>query len=179
MDSPSGSVFELYYIQQHHASKCLLRQSLAVLLPLQAAFVLLLLPITTALRGMSLSTLPQYLRDGAMCLTGRTPACGADCTGAPVLPLAYVAVNIAFNVLALYLVRSLGAVPTGLVMSAMVPISIWSFTLSWPLLPRAEVGVTFAAGAVILVLGLLLYNVQAWWPLLMQQAGKSDAKAAE
>jgi hypothetical protein len=67
---------------------------LLLLLLLQAAFLLLLLPITCRLKGLSLSQLPTYLTAGATCLMGGTPACGADCAGAPLLPVLYVAVNV-------------------------------------------------------------------------------------
>ncbi len=74
----------------------------------QAVFVLLLLPITTALRGIPLHTLPDYLAQGARCFTGLSPSCGADCSGAPLLPVAYVVANIAFNIAALNLLRTVG-----------------------------------------------------------------------
>ena len=31
------------------------------------------------------------------CLSGLTPSCGTDCTGAPLLPLLYIGLNLAFN----------------------------------------------------------------------------------
>lgn len=68
--------------------------SLLLLLLLQAAFVLLMLPITCQLKGLTLSELPTYLKAGATCLMGGAPTCGADCAGAPLLPILYVAVNV-------------------------------------------------------------------------------------
>lgn len=42
---------------------------------------------------------PSYLPcAGWHCFRGLTPSCGSDCTGAPLLPLAYVLFNLAFNV---------------------------------------------------------------------------------
>jgi hypothetical protein len=67
---------------------------LPILLLSQAAFLLLLLPLTCRLKGLTLSELPAYLQAGATCLMGGTPACGADCVGAPLLPALYVAVNV-------------------------------------------------------------------------------------
>lgn len=61
---------------------------------LQALFVLLLLPITCQLKGLSLTQLPAYLRAGSSCLMGGNPGCGADCAGAPLLPVLYVGVNV-------------------------------------------------------------------------------------
>lgn len=60
----------------------------------QAVFTFLLLPVNAAVRGVPLSQLPGYLRDGLACLAGLTPqACALDghsCGGAPVLPLMYI-----------------------------------------------------------------------------------------
>lgn len=64
----------------------------------QAVFVFLLLPVTLTLRRMSLTELPGYVARGWQCCQGLTPACGSDCSGAPLLPLAYIALNLAFNV---------------------------------------------------------------------------------
>jgi hypothetical protein len=71
--------------------------------------VLLLLPITSALRGTPLHTLPDLLHQGGCCFVGLTPACGADCSGAPLLPVAYVVVNICFNIAVVNLLRTVGA----------------------------------------------------------------------
>lgn len=51
----------------------------------QAAFVFVLLPVITSLRGLQVSELPEYLANGARCFAGLTPMCGGDCTGAPLL----------------------------------------------------------------------------------------------
>ncbi|KAJ9520193.1 hypothetical protein QJQ45_030117 [Haematococcus lacustris] len=101
----------------------------------QAVFVLLLLPVTTAMYGLSLADLPTYLADGWHCLCGHPPAAalaqqlaaatgqgaggvaaaavtqagvaaaGGGGTGAPLLPALYVAVNLGFNVASLRLLR--------------------------------------------------------------------------
>ncbi|KAF6266272.1 Crt-like protein [Scenedesmus sp. NREL 46B-D3] len=141
----------------------------------QAGFLLLLLPVTCHLKGLSLPDLPAYLTAGTACLLGGSPACGADCTGAPLLPLAYIAVNIAFNVAAVYLVRSSGAVATALTMSCLVPITVLAFTLPLPLLPQAQLGAGFVLGALLLMLGLLTYNAQLWLPAALQLGRKWQA----
>lgn len=53
----------------------------------QALFVFLLLPALMLARGMSLLELPTYIQSGWQCFQGITPACGGDCSGAPLLPL--------------------------------------------------------------------------------------------
>ncbi len=64
----------------------------------QALFVALLLPVTLSVRGMGLADLPDYAARGWACFRGLTPSCGSNCSGAPLLPLCYVALNLAFNV---------------------------------------------------------------------------------
>ena len=82
----------------------------------QAVFVVALLPVSAALRGQTLPQLAAYLREGAAALAG-----------APALPLAYVAANIAFNVAALSLLRAIGTVPLSLSMALLVPLSVLAF----------------------------------------------------
>lgn len=65
---------------------------------MQALFVALLLPVTLSVRGMGLADLPDYAARGWACFRGLTPSCGSNCSGAPLLPLCYVALNLAFNV---------------------------------------------------------------------------------
>ena len=72
---------------------------------------------------------PRPAEQGWRCFQGLTPACGSDCSGAPLLPLAYVAANLAFNVSVLNLIRAAGNVTISLVMSATVPLTIWAFTV--------------------------------------------------
>lgn len=58
-----------------------------------------------------LHSLPRpSLRAGWSCFRGLTPSCGSDCSGAPLLPVAYVLFNLAFNVAALELIRRAGNV---------------------------------------------------------------------
>ncbi|PRW20703.1 TVP38 TMEM64 family membrane slr0305 isoform A [Chlorella sorokiniana] len=102
---------------------------------LQAMFVFLLLPITLAARGMSIAGLPSYIADGWQCFRGLTPSCGSDCSGAPLLPLCYVALNLLFNISALDLIRQAGNVAMSLVMSSVVPLTIVCFTIPFPFLP--------------------------------------------
>lgn len=63
----------------------------------QALFVLLLLPLLSNLKGIPFLELPSYLKSGAACflnLGGET----SGCEGAPLLPLLYIATNMAFNI---------------------------------------------------------------------------------
>mmetsp|Transcript_9076 Transcript_9076/g.30066 ORF Transcript_9076/g.30066 Transcript_9076/m.30066 type:complete len:121 (-) Transcript_9076:328-690(-) len=109
---------------------------------------------------MTMTEMPAYLSNGASCLVGVTPACGGDCTGAPWLPLLYIANNILFNVNALKMMRSLGAVTSTLVFSATVPLSVLAFTLNLPFIGASPpLGPSFALGMATVVAGMLLYNL--------------------
>ena len=45
---------------------------------------------------------------GVTCLLGGSPNCGSDCSGAPMLPLLYIAFNLGFNIAALNLLKTAG-----------------------------------------------------------------------
>lgn len=142
----------------------------------QSAFLLLLLPLACLVRGRELPQLPGELAAGAACLAGG-PGCGG--AGAPELPLAYIAVNVAFNVAAMHLVRAEGAVVTSLAMSALVPLTVAAFALlPLPLLPRAALSPSFAPGAMLLMVGLLLFNAAAWAPAAAAAAWRAAARCA-
>lgn len=145
----------------------------------QAGFLLLLLPLSCQLKGLSLPELPAYLKAGTDCLMGGSPLCGADCSGAPLLPLLYICVNVAFNVAAMYLVRSLGAVATALTMSCLVPITVLAFTLPLPFLQPAHLGAGFWWGSGLLMGGLLMFNARVWVPAVTQIGQKFQAKLAD
>ena len=49
---------------------------------------------------------------GTTCLLGGSPSCGSDCSGAPMLPLLYIALNLGFNIAALNLLKTAGIVPS-------------------------------------------------------------------
>ena len=116
----------------------------------------------------SLNQPPAAFIAGWLCFQGLAPDGGAGGgTGAPLLPLLYVATNLAFNISALNLLRVAGNVAMSLVMSSMVPLTIMAFTMSLPFLPAAPpLGPTFLAGSAVLVGGLGLYNAPLWAPAL-------------
>jgi len=113
----------------------------------QALFVLALMPFITALRGLPLQALPSVLKEGAQVLAQE-----------PAFPAAYIAVNIAFNIAALALVRSTSAVVVSLTMACLTPLAVLAFTLPLPLLQAAQLGGTFWAGCGVVLAGLYAYN---------------------
>eukprot|EP00898_Chlorokybus_atmophyticus_P004435 jgi/Chlat1/4993/Chrsp32S04933 len=127
----------------------------------QALCVLALLPLLASLRGVKPADLPSYLVRGGKCFVGMNPGTpGADCRGAPLLPLLYVAVNMAFNVASLSLLRASSAVVASITGAATVPLAVLAFTLPLPYLGApAALGPDFLLGLVLLLAGMLLYNV--------------------
>ncbi|KAG2542733.1 hypothetical protein PVAP13_9NG658200 [Panicum virgatum] len=125
----------------------------------QALFVFLLLPFLSNLKGIPFAELPAYLNRGAACflnIGGNLK----DCHGAPLLPLLYMALNIAFNISMLNLVKMSTAVVASLTSTLAVPLTIYVLSLPLPYLPEGtNLSASFIIGAVTLVLGLLLYNL--------------------
>ncbi|DBB00298.1 TPA: hypothetical protein ACH3X1_014123 [Trebouxia sp. C0004] len=142
----------------------------------QALFIFLLLPVISSLKGISLSQLPAYLKEGTTCLLGGSPSCGSDCSGAPMLPLLYIAFNLGFNIAALNLLKTAGNVVQTLVMSSIVPTTIFAFTLSLPYLPPAPpLGSNFWLGTAVLVAGLFTFNSPQWRPMLKKKLQSKSA----
>ncbi|CAN6338429.1 unnamed protein product [Urochloa humidicola] len=124
----------------------------------QALFVFLLLPFLSNLRGIKFAELPGYLNGGAECFlnAGEGPI---DCGGAPFLPLLFIVVNMAFNIALLNLVKMSSALVASLTSTSAVPISIYILSLPLPYIPHgAELSTSFIIGAVVLLMGLVLYN---------------------
>lgn len=80
--------------------------------------------------------------------------------GAPLVPVLYIASNLVFNVLVLWMLRAVGSVQVSLAMAPVVPVAVAAFALlPLPLLPAApSLGAGFLAGSVTLCMGLVLWN---------------------
>ncbi|KAJ3703407.1 hypothetical protein LUZ61_007112 [Rhynchospora tenuis] len=125
----------------------------------QALFVFLLLPFLSSLRGIPFSELPAYLKSGAACFLNFGGNL-VDCQGAPLLPLLFIATNMAFNISLLNLVKMTSALVASLAATLAVPISIYVLSLPLPYLPHGtSLNTSFIIGSAILVLGLTLYNL--------------------
>ncbi|KAM3692615.1 hypothetical protein ACJW31_08G102300 [Castanea mollissima] len=136
----------------------------------QAFFICLLLPFLSKLWGIPFSQLPNYLKDGAACFLN-VGTLSSGCDGAPLLPLLFIVVNMGYNISLLYLLKISSAVVSCLASTFSVPISIYVFTLPLPYLGVASSLPTgFVAGAIILVMGLLIY---AWTPSVPTSASPS------
>eukprot|EP00257_Ricinus_communis_P019880 XP_015578983.1 protein CLT1, chloroplastic [Ricinus communis] len=136
----------------------------------QALFICLLLPFMSKLWGVPFGQLPSYLKDGAVCFLNMG-GLSSGCDGAPLLPLLFVLVNMGFNISLLHLLKISSAVVSSLASTFSVPISVYVFTLPLPFLGVASSLPTgFVAGAIVLVLGLLIY---AWTPYASSNGASS------
>ncbi|KAL0392194.1 UNVERIFIED_CONTAM: protein CLT2, chloroplastic [Sesamum radiatum] len=128
----------------------------------QAIFVLLILPILSKLKGVPLSEAPSYFKSGAACfLNIGTNTTGCD--GAPLLPILYIISNLLFKISNLNLLKVSNAIVASLAVRSSVPIAIYLLSLPLPYLPKGvSLSPFFHLGSVILVLGLILYNIP--WP---------------
>ncbi|KAJ9542773.1 hypothetical protein OSB04_029279 [Centaurea solstitialis] len=127
----------------------------------QALFICLLLPFLSRLWGIPFHQLPNYLSDGAACFLN-IGTITSGCEGAPVLPLLFCIVNMGYNISLLHLIKISSAVVSSLASTVSVPISVFLFTLPLPYLGVASsLPSGFVAGAVVLVMGMLIY---AWTP---------------
>ncbi|KAG0552333.1 hypothetical protein BDA96_01G499200 [Sorghum bicolor] len=125
----------------------------------QALFIFLLLPFLSNLKGIPFAQLPAYLNRGAACFLN-VGGNLKDCHGAPLLPLLYITLNMAFNISILNLVKMSTAVVASLTSTLAVPLSIYILSLPLPYLPEGtDLSTSFLIGVATLVLGLLLYNL--------------------
>ncbi|KAJ4804816.1 hypothetical protein LUZ62_017382 [Rhynchospora pubera] len=122
----------------------------------QAVFMCLLLPFLSKLWGVPFHLLPTYLRNGAGCFLN-IGSLSAGCDGAPVLPLLFVLVNMAYNISLLHLLKISSAVVSSLASTFSVPLSIYAFTLPLPYIAASSLPGGFVTGAAVLVAGLVLY----------------------
>ncbi|CAA6654048.1 unnamed protein product [Spirodela intermedia] len=124
----------------------------------QALFTCLLLPLLTKLWGIPLAQLPAYIKDGTACFLN-IGSLSHGCEGAPLLPVLFVLVNMAFNISLLNLVKISSGVASCLASTFSVPLSIYVFTLPLPYAGvPSPLPAGFLAGAAVLVAGLLLYS---------------------
>ncbi|KAI0519946.1 hypothetical protein KFK09_007409 [Dendrobium nobile] len=127
----------------------------------QAMFICLLLPFLSKLWGIPFSMLPTYIKDGGACFLN-IGKLASGCEGAPMLPLLFVVVNMAFNISMLHVVKVSSAVASCLASTFSVPLSIYAFTLPLPFIGApSPLPAGFMLGAAVLVAGLLIYT---WTP---------------
>lgn len=119
------------------------------------------------------SLIVSAVGSGVSCFSGVTPGGGNGCDGAPLLPVAYVSMNLLYNIALLNLLRSAGAVVQSLTNSSLTPLTIFAFTFPLPYLAdKAEFSLQLLGGTLILAAGLLTYNSGKWRPWLDEQLNK-------
>ncbi|KAG0489607.1 hypothetical protein HPP92_006470 [Vanilla planifolia] len=137
----------------------------------QAMFICLLLPFLSKLWGIPFSKLPTYITDGAACFLNIGKLANG-CEGAPMLPLLFIMVNMAFNISMLHLLKISSAVVSCLASTFSVPLSIYAFTLPLPFVGApSPLPAGFVLGASVLVAGLVFYS---WTPASTKSPLSSD-----
>jgi hypothetical protein len=118
---------------------------------IQAGVVLALLPMSVIGAGVPLGRVGPTLAAGVAGVLGPSAPNGG------LLPLAYVAVNIAFNVALISLVARGGALAAGVSAAVLVPVAAAAFCVPWPgLPPPGRLGPLFGVGVAVSVAGLAL-----------------------
>ncbi|XP_048602424.1 protein CLT1, chloroplastic-like [Brassica napus] len=79
----------------------------------QVICIALLLPFLSKLWGIPFNQLPSYLRDGGACFLN-IGAKTTGCEGAPLLPIMFVMMNMAYNISLLRLIKISSAVVSSL-----------------------------------------------------------------
>jgi hypothetical protein len=103
---------------------------------MQLLCMLVLAPLMATQQGLAFNELPGYFMEGVRILGGNA--------GVPNptlirqwIPLVYIAWNIFFNVVAIVGLRVAGAATMTLFMTASVPMAIFGFTFTLPLIGQA------------------------------------------
>lgn len=135
--------------------------------------MLLLVPVMLAQQGLALADVPSYVALGTALFFGESQYTTTALEAC--IPAIYLLFNIVFNIVAICTVSVVGAATMTLASTASIPLAIWAFTLTWPLLgPAAPLGNTFVAGASLLLAGVLLYNSQEIAQVFGRYAGNAS-----
>ncbi|CAB9514195.1 UAA transporter family [Seminavis robusta] len=123
-------------------------------------FTIALLPLAAVpgLGKIQLHELPSYMKHGAACFAGHSPVEDYDCTGAPLAPLLYFAINLTYNICFLNLIKHGGALLTFITNTVTFPLSTILFTLSWPLLGSSTLNSYIIFGLCVELTGVVLYQ---------------------
>jgi hypothetical protein len=122
-------------------------------------FASLLLVSLPVFGGTKLSDLGHYFVDGFHCFAGTSPHPTDDCTGAPLAPLIYMAVNLGWNVALIFLLKHGSALFMFIGISASIPLAEIAFAFSWPLLGASPMHREYIYGLVLIMVGLVGYRV--------------------
>jgi len=134
----------------------------------------LMVPITLLLhqtRGLPLMT---YVHYGFMCFTGHTPKeSSADCGPMPYPYIAYISVNVLFNVSLLMLLKRASALQGFMAVKAILPASVFLFLIKWPLIGKNTLTIDNTVSLLIILTGLALYR----WASFEKERAEKLAKS--
>jgi hypothetical protein len=130
---------------------------------IQAFWTLVLSPVIIAQRGMAGKEIFANFATGWSLLFGTAHASATHIERW--VPLFYMIWNIAFNIVAISTLRDVGAATMSLAVTSSVPLAIWIFTLTLPVLGAAPpLGTNFFVGTLALLAGMICYNIVHFRP---------------
>lgn len=103
---------------------------------------------------------------------------GEDCSGSPAAPLIYMAVNLAWNISLIVLLKRGGAVIMFLANTVSFPISGFAFLINWPLLGASSFSKFYVLGLAVEIAGLTLYQRSGFRRRKMAADDGGDSAAA-
>lgn len=126
----------------------------------------LAIPINCVLGQTHGQTLGTYIRNGILCFRGVTPSSDVGCEAwgccrhAPTAYVAYIIVNVFFNVILLMLLRTASALWGFMCLKAVLPLSVFLFLLPWPLLDSSDSQVSLwtLLALILVLLGVGLFK---------------------
>lgn len=121
---------------------------------MQALSLIVLFPLILVQRGIGMADMPSFISSGFSAF------CGVGEEGMmKLLPAVGVVWNIAFNIVVLSAIRSVGIANVVVAMTAAVPLAVFAFTLPLPVIGSAPLpGKFFIPGTILLMTGQLAYN---------------------
>jgi hypothetical protein len=128
----------------------------------------LFIPITFLINPHQTAGKPLtvYLQGAFDCFGGITPTWappGADCSPDPWPYIIYIIINIVFNISILTFVKEASVVVTFLVIRALLPLSVISFYINWPLLQATPFSPWHIAGLVVIMTALVFYRISSYY----------------
>lgn len=122
-------------------------------------------PLVLAFNQTGDLTMGQYLKDGWQCFIGKyqfPPGSPYDCSLMPWIFFLYMAINLAFNISLLFLLKRASALQSFMAMQAVLPLSFLLYYFDWPLIGSSPINAYIIAALFLVVFGLVFYRVASY-----------------
>jgi hypothetical protein len=119
-------------------------------------FTILLLPIAAIPKlGLDIPfyDIFNYFARGFKCFSG-------ECYGSPWAPIAYISVNLFYNVCVQTIIKKGGTVTMFVIGAITFPLSSLGFLINWPLLPAAAFSIWIIAALITDIIGIFLFQAK-------------------